>query len=130
MRESETKGRAKKADVIARKRLAEQRKTGQNTLPAEFFADLQRILVSFLEDRLEAQIAGDTMSDLRARLLSRGFSPKAADDVITEMESCDFARFAASAGQEKEKEQALARLEALIQELAKTRVLPSPKEKR
>ncbi|MCP4603252.1 MAG: protein BatD [Proteobacteria bacterium] len=126
--EGQVKGRSKRADTRALRRLAQLSKNANES--TNFFAELERILIDFLEDRLEVPIAGDTMADLRTRLGARGFTPDHAEKVATEMESCDFARFARSAGKQEEKHQALKRMEQLIRELANVRVSPPPKDRR
>ncbi len=126
--EGHIKGRSKRADAKAIRRLAELKKN-QGTLDAEaFFAELARLLVGFLEDRLEVPVAGDTMADLKLRLTERGFSSDQAEQVVTEMESCDFARFARSANDGSERKQVIDRMEQLIRKLARVRVSPPPKE--
>ncbi len=127
--EGHIKGRSKRADSVAMRNLADLGKRSGDMPTEQFFAELSRLLVGFLEDRLEAPVAGDTVSDLRARLAQRGFSSEQAEQVVSEMESSDFARFARSTGKEAERREALKRMEQLIRELAAVRVSPL-KEKR
>ena len=122
------KGRAKRADSIALRRLAKLR--SQDKLSSEdFFKKVGGCLIVFLEARLEAPVAGDTMSEVKRRLLQRGFTSEQAEKVVVEIESSDFARFSRSAGNEEERRHALSRMEQLIKELAKVRVLPPPKDR-
>ena len=79
---------------------------------------------------LEEKALGDTMSELRDRLLERGFSDELADRVVAETEACDFARFARGAGQKEERRRALERMEKLIKALARVKITPKKKGRR
>lgn len=126
--ENQVKGRSKRAGATAHRRLTELRKRADDLKPAELYAEIERILIRFLEDRLEVPVAGDTMSELRARLTDRGFSEDQASQVVTEMEALDFARFARSSGSRDERRQGLRRIEALITALQAVPVTPPPEE--
>jgi len=128
MAENQGKGRSKRAGSNALKRLAVLGKGVDELSPAELYAELERVLIHFLEDRLEAPVAGDTMSELRARLVDRGFSEEQSSQVVTEMEACDFARFARSSGSREERRQGLDRIEELIRSLEGVTVSPPPEE--
>jgi hypothetical protein len=124
------RGRSRRADVLARRELAELRRQ-QGTVPAgDFFGGLQRVLIRFLENRLQTAVAGDTMDGLRRRLRERGFPAELAERVVAELECCDFARFARSAGSAGERSEGLARMEALIDGLAGVTVTPPEREVR
>jgi hypothetical protein len=114
--------RAKRADTEARRRLDKLAARGAELDGDEFFAGLHRALRVFLEDRLDAPVAGDTSAELAARLKRRGFDDELADAAVAEMESCDFARFARSAAHGGEREQALNRMRALVARLAEVSV--------
>jgi hypothetical protein len=129
MAEDRVKNRSKRADGEALKRLATLNKGINDLSTEEFFAGLARALLGFLEDRLEEPVAGDTMSELRYRLRDRGFQGELVEKVVTELESCDFARFARDAGITDEKHQALGRVEQLIRDLARVRVTPKKRAK-
>jgi len=128
MAENQGKGRSKRAGATALKRLGDLGKRADDISAAELYAELERVLTRFLEDRLEAPVSGDTMSELRARLIDRGFSEEQASQVVTEMEACDFARFARSSGSREERRQGLERIEALIKALQGVSVSPPPEE--
>jgi hypothetical protein len=117
------KGRSKRADSVALRRLSKLRSQA-NLSSEDFFKKVGGCLIGFLETRLEAPVTGDTMSEVRRRLVQRGFSSAQAGNVVVEIESSDFARFSHSAGNEAERRHALSRMEALIKELARVRVLP------
>jgi hypothetical protein len=128
--ENRIKGRSKRAITVARRRLDQIEKEIGKMATEVFFAELQRCLITFLENRLETPVAGDTVVELRDRLQERGFGAEHADQVVTELETCEFARFARSAGKKEEKSEALNRLQALIKELAKINIAPLPKVRR
>ncbi len=128
--QSKLKNRSKNADGAAFKKLQDIKKTVKDATADKFFSDLQRCLLVFLEERLDDKVIGDTMSELRDRLVTRGFRTEQADSVIAECESCDFARFARQSAGDAEREQMLRSIEKLIRDLAKVNVLPLKKEKR
>jgi hypothetical protein len=116
--------RSKRADGVARRKLDELEARGDALDCGPFFAELQRTLLAFLEDRLESAVAGDTMAELAARLKRRGFGDELADATVAEMESCDFARFARSASAAAERRQALERTRSLVARLAAVAIGP------
>jgi hypothetical protein len=126
-RDALTRDRSKRADALARRRLDDLARAGEGLDGGRFFAELQRTLIGFLEDRLETAVAGDTMAELAARLRQRGFSDELADATVAEMESCDFARFARSAADGAERSQALDRARALLARLAAVAVTQEAK---
>jgi hypothetical protein len=116
--------RSKRADAVARRRLDELAARGDGLDGDRFFAELQRALVAFLEDRLECPVAGDTSAELAARLRRRGFGDELAEATVAEMESCDFARFARSASAAGERRGALERIRSLVARLAAVAIEP------
>ncbi len=128
MAQNKLKGRSRKADAMARVALTQLSK-GTDSMPSEeFFAEIQRILVDFLENRLETAVAGDTMSELDARLIDRGFNEEQAARIVSEIEGCEFARFARGASASDERRKALERVEDLVSELGTVRVTPPKKD--
>ncbi len=128
MAQNKLKGRSGKADATARVALAQLSK-GTDSMPSEeFFAEIQRILVGFLESRLETAVAGDTMSELDARLIDRGFNEEQTAGIVSEIEGCEFARFARGASAPDERRKALERVEDLVGELGTVRVTPPKKD--
>jgi len=126
--ESWNRDRARRAGAVARKELASLRKQPEQLPATDFFGGLQRVIVRFLESRLEVAVAGDTMDELRRRLCRRGFPAGLAERVVTELECCDFARFARSAGAAAERRSGLERMQALVDELAAVAVTRPEKE--
>ncbi len=128
MAENKLKGRSKKADAMARQALTHL-SLGTDSMPSEeFFAEIQRIIVGFLENRLETAVAGDTMSELDARLVDRGFNEEHAARIVSEIEGCEFARFARGASAPEERRKALKRVENLVDDLGAVRVTPEKKD--
>lgn len=127
---NEMKDRSRRADSKAFKLLDELSRRSSDTASEKFFGELHRVLVGFLEDRLEAPVAGDTMAELGRRLIDRGFDDEHASRCVTEMEACEFARFARGTSDEKERQGALERVRQLIRDLAEVRVTPPREEKR
>lgn len=125
MAEKRVKGRSKRAEGTARRRLAELERCAAELSTEAFFAELQRCLVGFLEDRLEAAIAGDTTAELRARLAERGFEAAYADRVAAEIDGLEFARFGRSAGHGEERTKALGRVASLVKDLGTVTPLPA-----
>ncbi|MCU0663964.1 MAG: BatD family protein [Myxococcota bacterium] len=116
--------RSKRADSEALRRLVDLRHRSPNVDSAAFHSELARILHRFLEDRLEEPVSGDTLPELRERLCRRGFESQLAEQVIAEMESLDFARFARAADGSTERQTSLDRVRKLLTELATVRVQP------
>lgn len=127
---NEMKDRSRKADGRASKALNDLARRSADISSEEFFANLERVLVGFLEDRLEVPVAGDTMSELGRRMIDRGYEEEHASRCVAEMEACEFARFARGTSDEKERQAALDRLRSLIEDLAGVPVTPPEEEER
>ncbi len=125
-----SKGRAKRAHSRASKSLVELEKFMGAKSAEDFFAGLSRVLLTFLGDRLEVPVAGDTASELKERLIARGFSAETAEKVVMELEACDFARFARGQGRDAERRQALERMASLLKELNGVKVMAKQEVKR
>ena len=131
LKEAQLKNRSKNADTDALRKLHEIHKNRSELSTEAFFAELQRVLLGFIANKLEDnRVHGDTMSELKERLTSRGFTESHAEMVVTETESCDFARFALGGSDGKERKEAVERIENVIKTLAKVKVTPRPKEKK
>jgi len=89
------KGRSRRASAVARKALSQLGKDA-GASKERFYGELQRVLITLVEDRLEEVAAGDTMVELQARLMARGIPGELAADVVRAVEECEFARFAKS----------------------------------
>jgi hypothetical protein len=107
------KTKTRKALAVANKRVHDARSDSRE----HFFSDIARALRSYVEDRHGLALTGLTQDAMRAVLGSRGHRADTIERFITELEACDFARFAPSAGTADEmvkvRDQARALLAAL-----------------
>jgi hypothetical protein len=130
LRETRVRNRSRYADSESLKQLAALGKQHTKLSSEQFFKELEACLIGFIENRLEEKALGDTMSELKERLTDRGVDTELSDQVVAELEACDFARFARSAEGAKERRQALDRIEKLIKALARVKLAPKKKERR
>ena len=89
----------------------------RDSAPEEFFSDVSRALVGYLEDRMEVSLGSDLSSQIRSRMEKRGYSEKLQDAVMRELEALDYARFASSAAARSEMDSCLVRVNELLREL-------------
>lgn len=82
--------------------------------PAAFFAECARTLYEHLEYRLGEKCEALTLADLRLLLERRGFAAELAAQLVAELESCDFARFAPAASTPNEMRAASKRVRTLL----------------
>ena len=102
--ENFNRGRSRRAEGNARKGLSQLEResslskggAGGGVSNEQFYSRLHRIVVSFLGERLEENVVGDTMNQLSQRLVSRGVNDELAREVIALLEGYEFARFAKS----------------------------------
>ncbi|MBU1432263.1 BatD family protein [Myxococcota bacterium] len=80
------------------------------------YAALSRIALDYLQARLQATLSGLTHGQLRATLAARGVSEAQIGALITELENCDFARFAPASRRDDALE-AAARMEATLSQI-------------
>jgi len=112
------KNKPKRAFSIAKEELTSLGSSVNRISSWEFYGRLAQIVGSFLDNRFEVLIAGDTRDDLRKRLLETGHNEALVKKVILELEACDFARFGKNGGIPAQKEKSLKRMESLIENLA------------
>jgi hypothetical protein len=67
-----------------------------------FYIEIDRVVRDVLAARLRRPVSGLRMDELRDLLLARGMPAEEASRVIAELESCDLARFAPTAGADAE----------------------------
>lgn len=113
------RGRARK-----RLRLAEGHIKGGRA--SKFFAEIARVLTEHVEERVGQPVAALTRDDLRALLATRGFPTATIDGLVSELENCDFARFAPSASGPGEMRAALRRAKDLLALIEKVRPVSEP----
>jgi hypothetical protein len=89
----------------------------RNPQPGAALSDLSRALIAFLEARLTLSLRGQTHLRVRALLVDRGVPGPLGDAVVTELENCEFARFAPEADRGAVLAQAVQRVRALIEQI-------------
>ncbi|MBN2804304.1 MAG: protein BatD [Deltaproteobacteria bacterium] len=94
------------------------------------YSDLQKILTTYLEDKLDAPVAGDTMPELNERLGTRGISQELTGMIISFIEECEFARFAKSSQAENRVGDEIAALKDIINGVESATIVPVVKKRR
>jgi hypothetical protein len=108
------RSKRRRARRTARRRLRVAEYHIKAQRPSAFFGECARVIYEHLEYRLGAKVEAMTLSELRAHLATRGFAAETAEAVVSELENCDFARFAPSASGPGEMRAALRRVRALL----------------
>jgi hypothetical protein len=121
------KGKIRHADMIAIKELNRLKTSASQLSNDKFYAALHKIMLTFLEHRLQAPVFGDTMNELSLRLISRGVDESLAGRIIALLESFEFSRFAKGADASVTREKEIENSTEIIKELAAS-VLAAPKE--
>lgn len=111
-----SKGRSKRAESEAYKALGMLEKE-HGLSNDQFFSRLHKILLNFLEDRLEENVVGDTMNQLSKRLEDRGIETSHCANVVAALEEYEFARFAKSEGDNSERKGDIQRAKTLVAQL-------------
>ncbi len=86
-----------------------------------FFAEVSRVLLEIVGEKLGENVRGLTSDELQDLLLSKGFGNDLAEEVIRELQVCDFARFAKAASSTEEMEETLKRVRGVCGRIEKTR---------
>lgn len=86
-------------------------------LVSDFYDHVNRTFTSYFEERLNVAARGMTHEALRGALQGYGYAPEMVDDLIVELENCDFARFAPSQDAEEDMRDALDRAQRLLRRL-------------
>ena len=92
----------------------------------DVFGELSAALREQLASQLGSRVEGLTRDELRAELLAAGFESSLTAEVIAELDSCDFARFAAGAAYGGEQADAYRRVENLLKRLARAPLVRVP----
>ena len=111
--EDETSLKKKRARA-ARRRLAAAEKLKETGNPAEFYAEIERALVQFLEAKLSVPVVGLTRDSLEARMTAAGVPERCRKQVMLVLEMCEVARFAPG-GAEPARERVLDDAESAIE---------------
>ena len=109
--------RRKRAGGQAKKRLREAEGLLKQGDKSAFFAALAKAIHGYASDKLGTSLTGLTNEQMRSALKAKGISDPVSEQLIGELENCDFARFAPSAGGADEMREALDRSARLIDAL-------------
>jgi BatD DUF11 like domain len=114
--------RVQRAAQAARKRLQgaeallEQQKTAGED-PGPFYAEVQRALAGYLQDKQGVSVAGLTREELARSLLEKGHSKVTCEKLSALLDECDRARFAPGAGTTAAQQAVLQRADAVLASL-------------
>jgi ribosomal protein S30 len=86
---------------------------GERNNPRELYAELQKLIVDFLAQRFAVSL-GTPREQLRARLVGKGVNEALVEQLLSELDNCDFARFAPGADRATEADAALSRAEQIL----------------
>lgn len=114
LRRETPRARWRRARGRARKRLRAAEVHIRWNRPAPFFGEITRVLTEYIEERVGEPVAALTRDQLRDLLSTRGFPEPTVAGLVTELETCDFARFAPSASGPGEMRSALRRAKTLL----------------
>ncbi|HKA86651.1 MAG TPA: BatD family protein [Haliangiales bacterium] len=114
LRRETPRARWRRARGRARKRLRAAEVHIRWNRPAPFFGEIARVLTEHIEERVGEPVAALTRDQLRDLLSARGFPEPTVKGLVTELETCDFARFAPAASGPGEMRSALRRTKSLL----------------
>jgi len=86
--------RGRRANKVAKKRLAEARRLAADDDARVFYAEVDRALRGLIADRLNLAEAGLKTTDLEARLAAKGAASATVSELKTCLDHCDRQRFA------------------------------------
>jgi hypothetical protein len=115
------RARLRRARGRARKRLRVAELHIRGGRAGKFFGEIARVLNEHIEERVGEPVAAMTRDQLREFLLGRGFPAETVDDLVRELENCDFARFAPSASGPGEMRAAIRRVKNLLGDIERVR---------
>lgn len=108
---------AREASTNARKRLRAAEQALKDGLVKDFYGQLARTLASYLEEKANIPATGLTHAQVRATARHAGYPDAMVEQLVIEMENCDFARFAPSGAAADKMREAHGRIAALIAQL-------------
>jgi hypothetical protein len=94
--------------------------------PGEFFAEIAAAIHTQLGHQMALHTEGMTRDELRARLGAAGFPADLVEEVLGELDNCDFARFAAAASGDQQMGEALTRTRQLVARLSRVSLRGGP----
>lgn len=97
----------KKQARAARKRLAAAEHLLKKGSTAEFYAEVERALTSFMSAKLDAPVAGLVRAELLAKLTAAGIPEAERTRIVAVLETCDMGRYAPGMGEAAARRRAL-----------------------
>ena len=91
----------------ARARLAEAVKLQRSGKTSDFYTEVEKALLSFLEAKLSAPVSGLQRSQLDELMTQATVAPEIRRRVLAVLENCDMGRFAPGMGEAAARSQAL-----------------------
>ncbi len=111
---------ARTALANSNKRLRAADQAMRDGLVKDFYGQIARTLMGYLEERANIPAAGMTHDELRAAARDTGYRPDLVDAVIVELENCDFARFAPQGSASDKMRETRERTATLLRDLDQT----------
>ena len=111
---------------LARKKLETAAAQVEGDSEADFQGTLVAALTGALEARLQEPLGGLTHGELRALLAERGMADELVDEVVAQLQNCDFARFGAGGVDVAARRDQLSQVQQLFGRLETFR--PTPKQ--
>lgn len=108
---------AKDAYGNAKKRLRAAERAVRDDLVKDFYGQISRTLIGYLEERANLPATGMTHDELRHAARQVGYEEALVDGVIVELENCDFARFAPQGSASNRMRETLERVSELLRKL-------------
>jgi len=108
---------SRSAHANSKKRLRAAEQAMRDALVKDFYGQIARTLVGYLEERANIPATGMTHDEVRGAAREAGYPPDLVDRVIVEMENCDFARFAPHGSASDRMRETLDRTASLLGEL-------------
>jgi len=122
LRRETPRARLRRARGRARRRFRAAEYYIRMNRPAAFYGEIARVIRDHIEERFGANVAGMTLGELRAFLTDRGFPTPVVDQIVDELEACDFARFAPTAPGPVEMRSAVRRTREILSHIERIRV--------
>ena len=92
--------RRRSASKMARARLARSGAYLADNLYSAFYEELHRALLGFIADKFGLEASSQDRDNISSALLSAGVSQAYADEFLSLLDACDYARYAPDAGHE------------------------------
>ena len=86
--------KSRKANKTARKRLKQAARYIKEEKREAFFDEVMRALWGYLSDKLTLSLSELTKDNARDKMAEHGVAPEAADEFMSLLEECEFARYA------------------------------------